>query len=393
MKYYLLGKSGLRVSEICLGTMTFGEEWGWGAPKEESRKIFDAYVDAGGNFIDTANVYTDGTSERYVGDFISTDRDRFVVATKYTSNTRVGDPNAGGNHRKSLVQSLEASLRRLNTDYIDLFWVHAWDPMTPIEEMMRALDDMVKSGKILYIGISNAPSWIVSQANILASLKGWTEFVGMQVEYSLIERTSERELLPMANALDIGITAWSPLGSGVLTGKYNKSNKNDGDNHNPANKDHNQKDVKTNGANASTGNSPSLVPDIPQSSSRLNAANFSDMSSIFLKDRNLRIAEEVVNVAKETKRTPSQVALNWIRQSKSMFRNKAIPIIGARNLPQINDNLACVEFELSDDQMQRLDKVSGIELGFPHDFLSTDAVRNIVYGGAYPSLYNHRGSS
>jgi aryl-alcohol dehydrogenase-like predicted oxidoreductase len=393
MKYYLLGKSGLRVSEICLGTMTFGEEWGWGAPKEESRKIFDAYVDAGGNFIDTANVYTDGTSERYVGDFISTDRDRFVVATKYTSNTRVGDPNAGGNHRKSLVQSLEASLRRLNTDYIDLFWVHAWDPMTPIEEMMRALDDMVKSGKILYIGISNAPSWIVSQANILASLKGWTEFVGMQVEYSLIERTSERELLPMANALDIGITAWSPLGSGVLTGKYNKSNKNDGDNHNPANKDHNQKDVKTNGANASTGNSSSLVPDIPQSSSRLNAANFSDMSSIFLKDRNLRIAEEVVNVAKETKRTPSQVALNWIRQSKSMFRNKAIPIIGARTLPQINDNLACVEFELSDDQMQRLDKVSGIELGFPHDFLSTDAVRNIVYGGTYPSLYNHRGSS
>jgi aryl-alcohol dehydrogenase-like predicted oxidoreductase len=277
-------------------------------------------VDAGGNFIDTANVYTEGTSERYVGDFVSSDRDYFVIATKYTSNTRGGDPNAGGNHRKSLVQSLEASLRRLNTDYIDLFWVHAWDPMTPIEEMMRALDDMVKSGKILYIGISNAPSWVVSQDNTLASLKGWTDFVDMQVEYSLIERTSERELLPMANALDIGITVWSQLGIGVLTGKYNKSIKKDGDNHNPANKEDNQKDVKTNGVDASTGKSLSSAPDMPQSSSRLNAANFSEMSSIFLKDRNLRFAEEVVNVAMETKRTPSQVALNWIRQSKSMLR-------------------------------------------------------------------------
>src|SRR5919197_2103328 len=223
MKYYLLGKSGLRVSEICFGAMTFGEEWGWGTSKEESRKVFNEYIDAGSNFIDTANNYTGGTSEKYIGEFIaSDDRDRFVLATKYTSNTRRGDPNAGGNHRKNMVQSLEASLQRLNTDYIDLYWVHAWDPMTPIEEMMRALDDMIRAGKILYAGISDAPAWIVSQANTLANLRGWNEFIAIQIEYSLIERTSERELLPMANALDLGVTAWSPLGGGVLTGKYEK---------------------------------------------------------------------------------------------------------------------------------------------------------------------------
>ena len=231
MKYYLLGRSGLRVSEICLGAMTFGEEWGWGASKDECRKIFNAYVDAGGNFIDTANKYTEGTSEKYIGEFIASDRDRFVLATKYTSNTRRGDPNAGGNHRKSMVQSLEASLQRLNTDYVDLYWVHAWDQTTPVEEMMRALDDMIKAGKILYAGISDAPAWVVSQANTLANLRGWTEFTGLQIEYSLIERTPERELLPMASALDIGVTAWSPLGNGLLTGKYNKNKDQPTNNH------------------------------------------------------------------------------------------------------------------------------------------------------------------
>ena len=390
MKYYLLGKSGLRVSEICLGTMTFGKEWGWGASKEESRKIFDAYVDAGGNFIDTANIYTNGTSEKYVGDFASYDRERFVIATKYTSNTRAGDPNAGGNHRKNMLQSLEASLRRLNTDYIDLYWVHAWDQTTPIEEMMRALDDMIKSGKILYIGISDAPGWIVSQANTLANLKGWTEFSCIQVEYSLIERTSERELLPMANALDIGITAWSPLGSGVLTGKYNKSS-NKALLNNTVNKDYNQKESTTNDSKTRTSSSSSISDE--QNDNRLNVASFSEISNTLLKERNLRIAEEVVNIAQEIKRTPSQVALNWIRQSKKIFRNKIIPIIGAKNLVQINDNLACMEFVLSDDQIQRLNEVSKIELGFPHDFLSTDAIRNIIYGGTYSSIYDHRRSS
>jgi aryl-alcohol dehydrogenase-like predicted oxidoreductase len=390
MKYFLLGKSGLRVSEICLGTMTFGKEWGWGASKEESRKIFDAYVNSGGNFIDTANIYTDGTSEKYVGDFVSYDRDRFVIATKYTSNTRTGDPNAGGNHRKNMVQSLEASLRRLNTDYIDLYWVHAWDQTTPIEEMMRALDDMVKSGKILYIGISDAPAWVVSQANTLANLKGWTEFASIQIEYSLIERTSERELLPMTNALDIGITAWSPLGSGVLTGKYNKSSNREPKN-NTINKDYKQTESTNNDANTITGSSTSTSDQ--QESSRLNVANFSELSNTLLKERNLRIAEEVINIAQEIKRTPSQVALNWIRESKKIFRNKIIPIIGAKNLVQINDNLSCMEFALTDDHIDRLNQISKIELGFPHDFLSSDAIRNIIYGGTYSSIYDHRRSN
>jgi aryl-alcohol dehydrogenase-like predicted oxidoreductase len=389
MKYFLLGKSGLRVSEICLGTMTFGKEWGWGASKEESRKIFDAYVNSGGNFIDTANIYTDGTSEKYVGDFVSYDRDRFVIATKYTSNTRAGDPNAGGNHRKNMVQSLEATLRRLSTDYIDLYWVHAWDQTTPIEEMMRALDDMVKSGKILYIGISDAPAWVVSQANTLANLKGWTEFASIQIEYSLIERTSERELLPMANALDIGITAWSPLGSGVLTGKYNKSSNKEPKN-NTINKDYKQTESTNNDANTITGSSTSTSDQ--QESSRLNVANFSELSNTLLKERNLRIAEEVINIAQEIKRTPSQVALNWIRESKKIFRNKIIPIIGAKNLVQINDNLSCMEFALTDDHIDRLNQISKIELGFPHDFLSSDAIRNIIYGGTYSSIYDHRRS-
>jgi aryl-alcohol dehydrogenase-like predicted oxidoreductase len=390
MKYFLLGKSGLRVSEICLGTMTFGKEWGWGASKEESRKIFDAYVNSGGNFIDTANIYTDGTSEKYVGDFVSYDRDRFVIATKYTSNTRAGDPNAGGNHRKNMVQSLEATLRRLSTDYIDLYWVHAWDQTTPIEEMMRALDDMVKSGKILYIGISDAPAWVVSQANTLANLKGWTEFASIQIEYSLIERTSERELLPMANALDIGITAWSPLGSGVLTGKYNKSSNKEPKN-NTINKDYKQTESTNNDANTITGSSTSTSDQ--QESSRLNVANFSELSNTLLKERNLRIAEEVINIAQEIKRTPSQVALNWIRESKKIFRNKIIPIIGAKNLVQINDNLSCMEFALTDDHIDRLNQISKIELGFPHDFLSSDAIRNIIYGGTYSSIYDHRRSN
>ena len=220
MRYKLLGRSGLRVSELALGTMTFGPEWGWGASKEESRRIFDAYVAAGGNFIDTANRYTEGTSERFVGEFIAADRERFVVATKYTLFNRRDDPSASGNSRKNMVQSLEASLKRLGTDYVDLFWVHAWDFTTPVEEVMRGLDDLVAAGKVLYVGISDTPAWVVAQANTLADLRGWSRFVGLQIRYSLADRAAERDLLPMARSLDIAVTPWSVLGAGVLTGKY-----------------------------------------------------------------------------------------------------------------------------------------------------------------------------
>ena len=370
VKYHLLGKSGLRVSELCLGAMTFGEEWGWGASKEECRKIFNAYVDAGGNFIDTANKYTEGTSEKYIGEFIADDRDRFVLATKYTSNTRRGDPNAGGNHRKNMIQSLEASLKRLNTDYIDLYWVHAWDPLTPIEEMMRALDDMVRAGKILYIGVSDAPAWIVSQANTLANLKGWTEFTGLQIEYSLIERTPERELLPMADALNIGVTAWSPLGGGVLTGKYNKSNREEQQQQN-------------------TSSSSSTTVVAQEGNSRLEVQN--EFANRVLNDRNMLIAQEVSKIAKEIGCSAAQVALNWVRQQNIMSpagKNKIIPIIGARKETQIKDNLACLEFELTSEQMQRLNEVSKIELGFPHDFLNSEMIKDIIYGGTYSLIRN-----
>lgn len=355
MRYKLLGKSGLRVSELCLGAMTFGEDWGWGASKEESHKMFDTFVEIGGNFIDTANKYTDGTSEKYVGEFIASERERLVLATKYVSNTRRGDPNAGGSHRKNLVQSLEGSLKRLNTDYIDLYWVHAWDFMTPVEEVMRALDDIVRAGKVLYIGVSDAPAWIVSQANTLADLKSWTPFVGLQIEYSLVQRTPERDLLPMARALDIGVTAWSPLGSGVLTGKYDK-------------RDQQKKKSEPNRLSA--------IKDMLGE----------DWINDLLSDRNMSIAEEVRKIANEIRCSPAQVALNWLRQQKGVI----IPIIGARKLSQIKDNLSCLDFELTQEQLQRLDEKSKIEPGFPHDFLASEPIQDIVYGGTLSLIDKHR---
>jgi len=355
MRYKLLGKSGLRVSELCLGAMTFGEDWGWGGSKEESHKMFDAFVESGGNFIDTANVYTGGTSEKYVGEFIASERERFVLATKYVNNMRKGDPNASGSHRKNLVQSLEGSLKRFNTDYIDLYWVHVWDFMTPVEEVMRALDDMVREGKVLYIGISDTPAWIVSQANTLADLRGWTPLIGLQIEYSLIQRTPERDLLPVARAFDIGVTAWSPLGSGVLTGKYNKEN---------------QQKKKAE----------------PNRLSAMKDMASEDWVNALLSDRNMSIAEEVQSIANEIGCSPAQVALNWVRQQKGVI----IPIIGARKVSQIKDNLGCLDFELTQEQLQRLDEKSKIELGFPHEFLASEFIQNFLYGGTLSLIDNHR---
>lgn len=345
MQYKLLGKSGLRVSELCLGTMTFGEDWGWGASYEESKKIYDLFREAGGNFIDTANVYTNGTSEKFLGEFIASERESIVLATKYTNGFGDGNPNGGGNQRKNMVQSVEASLKRLNTDYIDLLWLHTWDFMTPVEEVMRAFDDLVRAGKILYIGISDAPAWVVSQCNTLAELRGWTQFVGLQIEYSLIQRTPERELLPMAHSLDIGVTAWSPLASGWLTGKYT-GGRDDGDD------------------------------------KRLNnemMEGFVDKS-----DRNTQIAQTVDKIAEQIDKSSSQVALAWL------LSKGVIPIVGARKVSHIEDNLKCVDVELSSEQIQQLDDVSQIELGFPHDFFKADMVRNFVYNGRFEQIYNHR---
>ena len=345
--YRLLGRSGLRVSPLALGTMTFGTDWGsgWGADRDESRRIFDRYADLGGNFIDTANRYTNGTSESFVGEFVRDRRERFVVATKYTIGDPASkDPNNGGNQRKNLVQSLEASLRRLRTDYIDLYWVHAWDGRTPIEEVMRALDDAVRQGKILYVGISDAPAWKVAQANTLASLRGWSPFVGLQIEYSLAQRTPERDLIPMAQELGLGVTPWSPLAGGVLTGKYSRA-------------DLAKKDAAPEG--------------------EVTRAAVTEAFGM-LSERVLSIADTVKAVAAETGVTTAQVALNWVQRQPGVTST----ILGAKRISQLEDNVGSLTVELTNDQLARLDAASRIELGFPHDFLRVDFLRQQLEGGA-----------
>lgn len=339
MNYKLLGNSGLRVSELCLGTMTFGKEWGWGSDYEQSKAVFDAYVNSGGNFLDTANRYTEGTSEKWLGEFISSDRDHFVLATKFALKDRNGDPNFAGNHRKNLMRSVHGSLKRLNTDFIDLLWIHAWDFTTREEELMRGLDDLISQGIVHYIGISDAPAWIVSRCNTIAELRGWNKFAALQVEYSLLQRTPERDLIPMANALDLAITPWAPLAGGALTGKY-------------------------------LVNQPGRVKE--ESPRRNDRANL--------------IASLVVKIANEKGSTPARVALNWVRQKSGI----QIPIIGARVPEQLLDSLLCLKEELSVTEIQQLDEISAIDLGFPHDFLQTDGVKDVLFGGTYNQVHNHR---
>jgi len=346
MRYKLLGRTGLRVSELCLGTMTFGEEWGWGASREESRKIFDAFADAGGNFVDTANLYTGGTSEKFVGEFLKGRRERFVLATKYTLSMSPDDPNGGGNHRKNLVQSLDASLKRLDTGYIDLYWVHAWDGMTPLEETMRALDDAVRAGKVLYVGISDAPAWVVSRANTLAELKDWSPFAALQIQYNLADRSPERDLLPMAKALDIAVTPWGVLAGGVLSGKYKTAKDR------PAGARYSKDEV---------------------------------WAKAVVTERSVRIAETVLQVAKETGRTASQVALAWVRRQPF---GAIVPILGAKTVAQLQDNLGSLDITLGPEHLARLDEASKIDLGFPHDFLVQ--ARSYIFGKTFPLIDDHR---
>src|ERR1700731_2431249 len=342
MRYKLLGNSGLRVSEMCLGTMTFGEDWGWGTPKDDSRKIYEAFRDAGGNFFDTANFYTNGSSETLLGEFIAGHRESVVLATKYSNAPPGKDPNAAGNHRKSMMQAVEGSLRRLKTDYIDLYWLHIWDAITPIDEVMRSFDDLTRHGKILYAGISNAPAWWIAKANTLAELRGWNRFAGLQVEYSLIERTVERELLPMSKALGLGVTAWSPLAGGWLSGKYFE-------------------DRKTGG--------------------RLDEQQWRD-NALEVNERSRAIVAEVATVARETGRSSAQVALAWLRHRDM----PVTPIIGARKIEQLKDNLSSLDLNLTADQRERLATVSRIHMGFPHDFLNKDLVQAFSFGGLKNSI-------
>lgn len=339
MRYKLFGRSGLRVSELSLGAMTFGNDWGWGAEESESRAMFDAFANAGGNFIDTAHVYTDGNSERMVGEFIKADRDHFVVATKYTP-ANGNDLNKAGNSRRNMMRCVEESLRRLGTDHIDLYYLHFWDNTTPLDEIMRGLDDLVRQGKVTYIAISDTPAWQISRANMLADLRGWAPFIGIQIEYSLVERSPERDLLPMARELDLGVTAWSPLAGGILSGKYLKP-----------------------GSGGRNQNQP-------------------------ISERRLAIARLVVEIAGEIGCSPSQVALAWLRQQTTW--GAVNPILGARTLAQLQDNLACLQVTLDAGQLQRLDAATAIELGFPHAMLRSEMVANLATGNQPGQLDNHR---
>jgi len=342
-QYRLLGRSGLRVSPLALGTMTFGQDWGWGADEAEARNIFDAYVDRGGNFVDTAVNYTNGASERILGKLMEGRRDRIVLSTKFTMARDPGDPNSGGNHRMNLVRSVEQSLRQLGTDRIELLHLHAWDDTTPPDEVLRALDDLVRAGKVLYLGICNTPAWRVAQLQTIADLRGWSPFVALQIEYSLVERSVEHELMPMARALGLGVMPWSPLGGGLLSGKYGTS------------------DLATNDAPGVADTRKGVIA----STGLLNAAS-------------LRIAEEVKAVARETGASAAQVALAWTLLNPAV----TAPVIGARTLAQAQDNLGALDVKLDPDHVARLDAASRPAPIFPQRFTERPLVRQLVFGGA-----------
>lgn len=334
MRYKLFGRSGLRVSELCLGTMNFGTDLGWGVDRDTSKAIFDTFAEAGGNFIDTAHIYTNGSSERMVGEFIRADRDHFVVATKY-GGTYGSDIMKAGNSRKAMMQMVNDSLQRLGIDCIDLYHIHFWDYTTPIEEIMRGLDDLVRMGKVHYVVASDLPAWEISRANMLADLRGWAPFVGIQVEYSLVERTAERELLPMARELGLGISAWSPLGGGALVAK--------------------------------TGLRKRYRYDTPQAE---------------------QVAAVVREVATATGRTAGQVALAWVRQQRRF--GSILPIVGASSAAQLKDSLGCLDLELDTAHLEQLHAATKIRLGFPHELLNSKVMRGYATGGQYERLDNHR---
>ncbi len=335
LNYKLLGHSGLRVSEICLGTMSFGQDWGFGADEATSHNILSIFREAGGNFLDTANKYHNGETEEYIGRWMkSAGRDRMVVGTKYTLSMDHTDPNAAGNQRKNMMQAVEGSLRRLGTDYIDLLWVHAYDDDTPFQETMRALDDLVRQGKVNYIGISDCPAWIVSASNVMAEIRGWSQFIGIQVEYSLLARDPERDLIPMSQYFDLGVTAWAPLAGGVLTGKYTRGGDNDS--------------LRKRG-NTDKGRDS---------------------------EESLKVARLVDEIADAHGVSSTQVAVAWIMAQGYRF----IPIVGARKVSQIEDSLAAAQLTLTDEDLGRLDEITRIELGFPHDFLASEHLKDMVKG-------------
>jgi aryl-alcohol dehydrogenase-like predicted oxidoreductase len=333
--YRLLGRSGVRVSPLCLGTMTFGVEPGaWGCTDPEAAQLVDLYIDKGGNFIDTANFYGQlGQSEVLLGQAVKGRRDRLVISTKYSLTTSPGDPNASGNHRKNMVRSVEDSLERMKTDYIDLYYLHMWDFRTPADEILRAFDDLVRAGKILYIGLSDTPAWQASRMQAIAELRGWSQFCALQISYSLTERTVEREMIPMAEEMGMGVCPWSPLGGGVLAGKYSKADL--------------------------------VPPDMNNLASRkaINAITGR------LSERNLAIAEVVGEIAQKLGKTSAQIAIAWTLVNPAVTS----PVLGVRTVAQLKDNLGALEVELSADHLARLNAVSEVPRVFPLDILKSPA--------------------
>ncbi len=341
--YHLLGRSGLRVSPLALGTMTFGTETGWGVPKEIAHRLLARYLDGGGNFIDTADGYTGGTSEKLIGEYFESagGRDRAVIATKFTMGSNKGDPNSGGNGRKNIYQALEGSLNRLKTDYVDLYWLHAWDGMTPVEEVLSTLTDLVRAGKIRYAGLSDVPAWYYAHAQTLAERQGLTSIIGLQLEYSLVERNIEREHIPAALALGSAVVVWSPLASGLLTGKHRREGA----------------EVKGEGR----------LPSIPQSGN----PGFTKL----LTEQNWKIVDALVQVAGELDRPPAQVALNWVANRPGV----GAVLIGATKPEQLEKNLESLDFEIPQKQAQRLEKVGRPELIHPYIFFETEFFRDEMF--------------
>jgi aryl-alcohol dehydrogenase-like predicted oxidoreductase len=334
--YITLGRSGLRVSPLTLGTMTFGEDWGWGASPETSEAILSEYLDRGGNVVDTANVYTNGHSEKIVGDFIAARpglRERVVLSTKFFGNLHPGDPNGGGAGRKALIAQLEESLRRLRTDYVDLYWLHNWDRRAPIEETLRALDDLVTAGKVRYVGLSDVPAWVAAQAQTIAHFRGWAPVTALQLEYSLLERTTEGELLPMAEALGMGVLPWSPLRGGHLSGKYTRDN----------------------GAPADSKRSRYAEPS----------------------EQDWDVIEAVARVAAELDVSSAHVALAWVRSRPAVTST----LIGARTIEQLRSNLASLEITLTPQQIAALDEPSTPSLDFPAAVIA-ELTPTFGFGGA-----------
>jgi aryl-alcohol dehydrogenase-like predicted oxidoreductase len=342
--YITLGRSGLRVSPLCLGTMTFGTEWGWGAEESVSRSLFDRYIEAGGNFIDTADGYTGGKSEQLVGKFIRERnlRDRVVLATKFTFSAEPGNPNAGGNGRKNIYRALEGSLRRLDTDYIDLYWLHAWDTITPVEEVISTLNDLVGHGKIRHYGFSDTPAWYVARAQTLAEKEGKERLIAMQLEYSLVERNIEREHIPAAQELGVGICPWSPLASGFLTGKYRRDR------------------------------------DGGSGDGRLEKVKGTENPTLKrFSDQNWKILDVLLDVSRKLGRSPAQVALNWVATQPGITST----ILGASKMSQLEDNLGAIEFSISADLRQRLDEVSAPASIHPYVFFEP-FLQGMIHGGA-----------